>query len=45
MKKGYKNMTSFAEHLDMQYGKRDTETREKYEKGFEAFKSTVMLQK
>ena len=38
------NMTSFAEHLDEQYGKRETETREQYEQGFEAFKLGVMLQ-
>ena len=44
MKKTYKNLTSFADHLDSEYGNRGTETREKYEEGFEAFKLGVMLQ-
>ena len=39
-----KNLTSFAEHLDNQYGKRGTESREQYEQEFEAFKLGVMLQ-
>lgn len=39
-----KNLTSFTDHLDIQYGKRGTETREKYEEGFEAFKLGAMLQ-
>ena len=39
-----KNLTSFADHLDSQYGKRGKETREKYEEGFEAFKLGAMLQ-
>jgi len=38
------NLTSFAEHLDSQYGKRGTERREQYEQEFEAFKLGVMLQ-
>jgi DNA-binding XRE family transcriptional regulator len=38
------NLTSFADHLDMQYGKPGTEEREKFEEGFEAFKLGVMLQ-
>jgi HTH-type transcriptional regulator / antitoxin HipB len=38
-----KNLTSFAEHLDEQYGKKGTDTREKYEEGFESFKIGVML--
>ena len=38
------NMTSFAEHLDEQYGKRGTPVREQYEQGFEAFKLGVMIQ-
>jgi len=38
------NMTSFVEHLDKQYGKRGTETREQYEQGFETFKLGVILQ-
>jgi len=39
-----KNLTSFAEHLDDQYGKPGTEEREKYEEEFESFKIGVMLQ-
>lgn len=44
MKKTSKNLTSFADHLDEQYGKTGTVTREEYEEGFEAFKLGVMLQ-
>ncbi|MEJ7694668.1 helix-turn-helix transcriptional regulator [Daejeonella sp.] len=44
MKKVNKNLTSFADHLDFQYGKHGTETREKYEEGFETFRLGVMLQ-
>jgi len=44
MKKTDNNLTSFADHLDLQYGKRGTETREKYEEGFESFKLGAMLQ-
>lgn len=44
MKKTNKNLTSFSDHLDKQYGKRGTETREQYEEGFETFKLGVMLQ-
>src|ERR1039458_5112842 len=43
-KKVNKNLTSLADHLDSQYGKRGTPKREKYEEGFEAFKLGVMLQ-
>ncbi|MFN8259135.1 MAG: helix-turn-helix transcriptional regulator [Bacteroidales bacterium] len=43
-KKVNKNLTSFADHLDQQYGKRGTEDRERFEEGFEAFKLGVMLQ-
>jgi len=39
-----KNLTSFAEHLDHQFGKRGTENREQYEQEFEAFKLGIMLQ-
>jgi len=38
------SITSFAKHLDEQYGKRGTRKREKYEQEFEAFKLGVMLQ-
>lgn len=44
MKKTNKNLTSFADHFDKQYGKPGTPTREKYEEGFEAFKLGAMLQ-
>ncbi len=44
MKKKTNNLTSFTDHLDEQYGKTGTTTRDKYEEGFEAFKLGVMLQ-
>ena len=44
MKKANKNLNSFKDHLDVQYGKRGTEKRELYEEGFEAFKLGVMIQ-
>jgi DNA-binding XRE family transcriptional regulator len=45
MKKTTKeNLTSFADHLDLQYGKKGTKSRKQYEEGFEAFKLGVMLQ-
>lgn len=44
MKKVNKNLTSFYDHLDKQYGKRGTAKREKYDEEFEAFKLGVMLQ-
>jgi len=44
MKKENKNLISFSEHLDKQYGKPGSETREQYEEEFEAFKLGVMLQ-
>ena len=39
-----KNLISFDDHLDRQYGKRGTPYREKFEEGFEAFKLGVMIQ-
>ena len=33
-----KNLTSFSDHLDSQYGKPGSAEREKYEEEFEAFK-------
>ena len=42
-KKANNNLTSFADHLDQQYGKRWTPEREKFEEGFEAFKLGVIL--
>jgi DNA-binding XRE family transcriptional regulator len=44
MKKMDNKIKSFSDHLDEQYGKRGTESREKYEEGFEAFKLGVMIQ-
>ena len=38
------NLTSFADHLDTQYGKSGTSEREEFEEGFESFKIGVMLQ-
>ena len=43
-KKASNNLTSFADHLDEQYGKRGTEERGRFEEGFEAFRLGVMLQ-
>jgi HTH-type transcriptional regulator/antitoxin HipB len=43
-KKANNNLTSFADHLDEQYGKQGTEERERFEEGFEAFRLGVMLQ-
>ena len=39
-----KNLTSFEDHLDQQYGKRGTKGREEYEQEFEAFKLGVLIQ-
>ena len=39
-----KNLTSFADHFDKQYGKRGTAEREDYEQGFEAFKLGALIQ-
>jgi DNA-binding XRE family transcriptional regulator len=44
MKKVNKNLTSFADHLDEQYGERGTVAREQYEQGCETFNLGVMLQ-
>lgn len=43
MKKKNNNLTSFADHLDKEYGKIGTESRDKYEQEYEAFKLGVML--
>lgn len=37
-------LISFKAHLDQQYGAPGTDTRDKYEQEFEAFKLGVMLQ-
>ena len=39
-----KNLTSFADHLDQEYGKRGSKKREVYEQEFEAFKVGVLIQ-
>lgn len=39
-----KKLTSFEDHLDQQYGKKDSPSREKYEQEFEAFKIGVLIQ-
>ncbi len=39
-----KKITSFEDHLDEQYGKVGTETREKFEEEFETFKIGVLIQ-
>jgi len=44
MKNKNKYLTSFEDHLDLQYGKRGTERRDKYEEEFEAFKLGALLQ-
>ncbi|ASB50352.1 helix-turn-helix domain-containing protein [Alkalitalea saponilacus] len=44
MNKINKNLTSFTDHLNQQYGERGSVEREKFEEGFEAFKLGVMLQ-
>lgn len=44
MKKQIANLTSFSDHLDLQYGVIGTAKRDKYEQGFEAFKLGVMIQ-
>jgi HTH-type transcriptional regulator/antitoxin HipB len=44
MKQKNKKLTTHADHLDNQYGKKGTQTREKYEQEFETFKLGVMLQ-
>ena len=44
MKKINNNLTSFADHLDSEYGKPGTQSREDFEQGFETFKLGAMLQ-
>lgn len=39
-----KHLTSFADHLDKQYGKKGTSKRETYEQEFEAFRLGVLIQ-
>lgn len=42
-KKTNKNLTSYEEHLDKQYGKRGAVRREKWEQEFEAFKLGALI--
>lgn len=44
MKKTNKNLTSFADHLDEQYGVKGSEARDRFEEEFETFKLGVMIQ-
>lgn len=44
MKSDNKKITSFSEHLDAQFGKTGTDTREKYEEEYQTFELGVMLQ-
>lgn len=44
MKTENKKITTFEKHLDAQYGKSGTETREKFEQEFESFKLGVLIQ-
>jgi len=39
-----KKLTSFSSHLDAQFGKPGSVTREQYEEEFEAFKLGAMIQ-
>jgi len=39
-----KNLTSFSDHLDQQYGKKGSLKRDVFEQGFEAFKLGVLIQ-
>jgi HTH-type transcriptional regulator / antitoxin HipB len=43
-KKTVKSLTSFADHIDKQYGKRGAKKREVYEEEFDAFKLGVLIQ-
>lgn len=40
-----KNLTSLTEILDKEYGKRGSQKRDEFEKGFEEFKLGVLIQK
>ena len=44
MKRKNKNITTFKEHLDQEYGHPGTKTRNEYESGFEAFRLGILLQ-
>jgi DNA-binding XRE family transcriptional regulator len=44
MSKTDKRITSFDDHLDEQYGKIGTESREKFQEEFETFKIGILIQ-
>jgi len=44
MAKTKNKLTAFTDHLDTEYGKKGSRTREAYEQEFETFKLGVMLQ-
>ena len=44
MNKKSKHLTSFDDHLDQQYEKKGSPTRDKFEQEFEAFKIGVLIQ-
>jgi HTH-type transcriptional regulator / antitoxin HipB len=44
MKAENKKITSFAQHLDEQYGESGTETRQKYEDEYDNFELGVLIQ-
>jgi HTH-type transcriptional regulator / antitoxin HipB len=44
MKNKKNKITTFEEHLENEYGKKDTVKRKKYEQEYEAFKLGVMFQ-
>lgn len=39
-----KNLTTFSDHLNRQYGKNGTARRERYEQEFDAFKLGILIQ-
>ena len=43
-KKKSKNLSSFVDHIDEQYGKKGTVKRDQYEQEYEAFKLGVLIQ-
>jgi DNA-binding XRE family transcriptional regulator len=44
MEKQNNNLTSWDDHLDQKYGEPGTQSRERYEEEFEAFKLGVLIQ-
>jgi DNA-binding XRE family transcriptional regulator len=43
MRKQNKKLTSFNEHLEREYGKKGTDSRNDFEQGFEAFKLGTLI--